>query len=712
MKLRLISEALFGKTVTLRLAQDGQTAGPLTFMNWAGGDMPNGGPIQITVSRSTLHCAPDSVRFGVDLSAATFNTPKPAYGEVYDARLHDLIFIWDTGDIGLWQAADHILPEWKDKASAKGPWIAHCYTTPGEYTVSLMVIEQPSGKVAMAQTTITVADPNNIYTGNQTVCINPAGDTNFSGAPIGSAHETLSGTHTIVNDELWWAQYQNGDPRRYLFKAGGVYTQEIGFDYTGSTRSSPGPHPMFATYGNGKVDLIPPTNAVNQGRIFTITGAYDGVLNARVNDFRIQNIRIDGTFDSTTEVSNDVSATSKASALVRTNKYLDIVVQGCECRNIKNSAYAFYFDGSVPAGHAWENTTHPAHAHVDECSVDTYGGQYSGLFTGKNDRLPDSSLAVTGCRFIQASDAISGGTQHRSWLRENGHHKLYMTCCDGYGKETENSGWKLLTTLTREIGHIANIHGIASEGNFVPLHLGQNILHQGIKRTIATNTIIDGAVLIGDYSTNYLCQSFVSGVTLRNVLGIIPDSPRFHNTSFALSNFSMNDEESASPQVTYTSRKLVSGIHFYLAANNDMPSIQSLNARCAIYNCTFLMKRKSDENGGLSSPFIDADPAFTNVIAENNLLDGFWSDNGNNPHPFSPLATDILWPTRVTDWKGYQTLTKFTEFASPPDTITSGRPTLESLALGAAENGLTAYFDIEGKIRPTYPSIGAWEAEE
>lgn len=712
MKLRLTSEALLGNSVTLQLDQAGQSAGPLTVSDWGAAPGPDGGQIELIVSRSTLRCAPDSVRFEVDLSNATFDTPGPNPGEFFDARLHDLVFLWNTGDSGTWTKPQNVLADWRDKSTARGPWIAHCYTTPGTYTVELTVLEPSSGKIATTSTTVVVEDPDVVYAGTKTVCINPPGDSDFTGAPAGSFNQALSGTNVVVNDEWWWTQLQDGTERRYLFKAGATYPGEIGFDYSAASRASPGPHPMYSTYGGGKVDLLAPSGGENQGRLFTITGDYDGILNPRINDFRIQNIRVDGGFNSHTEVPDDTSASGKPSSLVRTNKYLDIVVQGCECINLRNSAFAFYFDGSVPETLAQDNTTLPAHAHVDDCSADNYGGQYSGLYTGDNDRLPDSSLAVTGCRFVQRSDAISGGAQHRAWFRENGHHRLYMTCCDGYGKESQNSGWKILTTVTKEIGHIANIYGIASEGNYVPMHIGQNIAVKGIARSVAANVVLDGLVLVGDYTTNHLFNSYITGVTVRNVLGIIPDSPRLHNSSFTNSTASMNDEESTSPQVTYTSRKFLSAFRMQLASKSSMPSPETLGARCAVYNCTFLLKRALSDNGGNAPAMMQIAPEFTNVTAANNVLDGPWSDNSANATPFAPLQSDVLWGTRVTGWKGYVSQMEYTEFASPADSITSGRPLAGSPAFASATGPLTAHTDITGAVRPALPSVGAWDTSD
>ena len=96
-----------GATFDMSASQGGQTVGPMpisidTGSGGGGGEAPTQGPgaIVINIDRTTLQCAPDSVRFDVDLVGAGFDTPAPTVGQIYDARLHDLIFLWDFGDSG------------------------------------------------------------------------------------------------------------------------------------------------------------------------------------------------------------------------------------------------------------------------------------------------------------------------------------------------------------------------------------------------------------------------------------------------------------------------------------------------------------------------------------------------------------------------------------------------------------------------------------
>ena len=102
-------------------------------------------------------------------------------------------------------------------------------------------------------------------------------------------------------------------------------------------------------------------------------------------------------------------------------------------------------------------------------------------------------------------------------------------------------------------------------------------------------------------------------------------------------------------------------------------------------------------------------PEFTNVVQANNILDGEWADLNQGDTPFAPLEQDILWAPRNDGFRGYQNRRLWPEFASPADSITSGKPTITSPALGTASEDLVACLDITGEMRPSFPSIGAWE---
>lgn len=699
MKLKLFSPALKRKTVTLSATQGGMSAPGVTQVNY--GVSTATGTVAITVDRTTIRCAPDSVRFGVDLSGASFDTPGPGPGEVYDPRLHELIFLWDTGDTGTWSAPQNVLPEWNDKSRAKGPWFAHMYTAPGSYTVQLTVIEPSSGKIAYDSVTVDVDDPDVAYSGSKTICINPPGVTAMGWGPAGAIYFEWDPSAEVVNDQPWWNTINVPSDRRFLFNPAASYPDRIGFLFDGTVNIN---HPYIGSAGTtGRAVLNSTASSATTAKMIYVTPDFDGFLETGARDFRINRIDARGTFDPTVEVAQDTSANGKPGSFFRTNKYFDLMVSDCRLQKFKNVTIALFMDQGNGS-----NSTFPSHAHIDNTRVTDMGGQYGGIYASQHDTVPDSSLAVTGTALVQNPNAISGGKQHKAPLRENGHHRVNIRASECFGQDDDNAGWKLCTTPKVEIGHVVNLDGVAAEGNFLPLWIQQNAT-QGIGRTVAINMVADGIALIADYTTHRLCESYATGITLRNVLGIVPSSPRFHNDSVSsIAGFKMNDEEAASPQVIYTSRRLQGAVGFLISGT---PPAITLDAPCSVYNCTFVTDRDPVANGGgYPAATIFFAPELTSTLADNNILDGPWPENGSTTEPFGTLSSTPLWTPYCLGFRGYQTKTLVPDFTTPTDAVVSAVPQTGSSALGGALSGKTAYFDITGAVRPVYPSIGAWEA--
>ncbi|MCA9368586.1 hypothetical protein KC887_10200, partial [Candidatus Kaiserbacteria bacterium] len=186
------------------------------------------GNISIVVDRGHMQVAPESVRLSVDLSQSDFDTQGPGPGEYYDARLHDLIYLWDLNDSGTWSRPMNIIEAWRDRSVAKGPFVMHMYSDPGTYSPSVLVIEPSSGKTATAVLSgadaITVLDPDDVYPGNATICINPVGDSDFSGKPTGADEVNLD--HLHVGHPAWSSRL-GGSPKRWLFKRGAEFTSQL-----------------------------------------------------------------------------------------------------------------------------------------------------------------------------------------------------------------------------------------------------------------------------------------------------------------------------------------------------------------------------------------------------------------------------------------------------------------------------------------------------
>jgi hypothetical protein len=119
---------------------------------------------------------------------------------------HDLSYSFDYGDqsAGTWAVSG--ISKNSDQGGAFG---AHIYDTPGTYTVTLTVRDE-AGDVSTRSTVITVADPNQVYSGTKTVCISQT--TDFTGCPVGAAQRS-----TMPSGTEW-------SGKRFLFMRGQDFT--------------------------------------------------------------------------------------------------------------------------------------------------------------------------------------------------------------------------------------------------------------------------------------------------------------------------------------------------------------------------------------------------------------------------------------------------------------------------------------------------------
>lgn len=129
------------------------------------------------VSR-TSGVAPLYVHFDADVAASSGAT-RP---------FHDYDYSWNFGDLtsGTWGTSN------KSKNTDKGPVAAHVYETAGTYTATLTVRNPSDGSTVGSPSnfTITVTDPNTVFSGTKTTCISTGSD--FTGCPSGAAQVTTS----------------------------------------------------------------------------------------------------------------------------------------------------------------------------------------------------------------------------------------------------------------------------------------------------------------------------------------------------------------------------------------------------------------------------------------------------------------------------------------------------------------------------------------
>jgi len=152
------------------------------------------------VSR-TSGVAPLSVHFtaGFNASSAT------------DRGFHNYEYAWNFGDptSGNWGTNG------RSKNLAKGPVAAHVYENPGTYTATL-AIRDATGVVDTDSFSITVTDPDVVYSGTNTTCISDTANNNFTGCPAGATRVSTDDISRITN--------YIGSGRRVLLHRGSSWT--------------------------------------------------------------------------------------------------------------------------------------------------------------------------------------------------------------------------------------------------------------------------------------------------------------------------------------------------------------------------------------------------------------------------------------------------------------------------------------------------------
>jgi len=681
-RLKLLGFAA-GDSFSLSATQNGHVAGPVPVADWqdalAPGAVPTGGTLAIVPDRTLLACAPDSVRFWVDLSGTAFDTPAPAPGEIYDARLHRLIFLWDFGDGGSWDKPERLLEGWRDSGVAKGPFVSHVYKTPGSFTVSLLVLEPASGKWAEAHLDLTVADPGNSFAGSNTICINPAGDGDFTGAPVGARL-----VNADVIDEALINAYapadKAGTPTRYLFKRGASYTSDI-------LLKAGAPYMMtLGAYGSGdRPRMLARTDTDEAAEVWAravyVFGTYGSLNGSFIPELRIHGLDFVGNFDPTTMAtaprdSADLDGVSVNGVLIQ--KYVDVLIDDCTFSGFQRSTIGFNVGG-------YEGKVH---CHINDCALTDFGGEYPII--GGCSEHPRSTICATGNSLAQNPGApttyddqgdFSGGSS-KAPIRFDHGQNMYVAGNDFFHTDLRQPCIKAQNSPKAE-GSIVNLHSNVMEFGYYLIDIGGNS-----SNTIGTSThniIVDGVVGLGGYSTRGIVLCNLTGATVRNVSGIIPATPFYFTDTWA----------------------------FVVTEKKKTPGAAVLAAPIEVYNNTFCVLRSQDQqySGSPDSVPFHRDPGgdFTGVVTQNNVIHEPAMDAPVTT--YAPLSTELFWPPRSGGKRSPVDFSLDTTYAPPSDSWMRLVPLPGSAALGAALSGLAAYQDPLLQPRPEPPSAGAWEAD-
>lgn len=269
---------------------------------------------------------------------------------------HECLYYWDYGD---WHVgSDTWAPSGGSKNCDYGPIGAHLYAYAGTYTVTLTV-RDTDGTQASTSSTISVTNPDTIFSGASTICFSASGD--FTGAPAGATQITTSSWSNITS--------YVAAGRRLLLHRGEAWSAS-----TTCTIANAGPGQIGA-YGTGDDPIVTGSGTVP---LFTLSNPA-GVL----ADWRISDLTLDGVGHDTIEAAGSVTnLTIDGSTLLRGGVIIspDIV--------------DYYRSSGYPSA--------PAHS-----GLVIYDTSITGL-TGYGGFIACRKAAYVGCVFEQTT----GGESH------------------------------------------------------------------------------------------------------------------------------------------------------------------------------------------------------------------------------------------------------------------------------------------------------------
>jgi hypothetical protein len=222
------------------------------------------------VSNPSMWVAPCAVIFSAD------GTTDSAVTLPY----HECLYYWDYGDSAqeteYWQYG--ATPGTKSKNHDLGPIAGHVYTEPGEYTVTLTVLDA-YGNINTTTQAITVTDPDVIFAGTNTICV--SGDGNFDGAPAGCVQVPTVGHLNAYR----------ADGKRYLFKTGQTFTAgaAVGFQLINYKNI------QIGAFGDPSLPKPVLDTTIASGSIFYLWGNKNIIDNFQIYGLKLSNPNDDDT---------------------------------------------------------------------------------------------------------------------------------------------------------------------------------------------------------------------------------------------------------------------------------------------------------------------------------------------------------------------------------------------------------------------------------
>ncbi|MEM6660620.1 MAG: hypothetical protein AAF666_00455 [Pseudomonadota bacterium] len=487
----------------------------------------------------------------------------------YDPSFHAITYVWQVKGAPLapFDAPENMVPAWRDANRAYGKQVAFFFPEPGTYEVELWARDR-SGNEARATESVVVADPSLTYPEARTVCASFDPAETWVGAP--PECQTVETPRALLE-----AVVRADKPLRVLFKRGQTYALPT-IDVRGQKLG------LVDAWGNGAQPVL---RAADDGSWVFKLGK-----RSRVEGFSVANLAFQGTWDATTETGR-----STRSPLHWTRS-------------------------STPCHHTVWNCRFSGFDHLDfEIKKDTPGTVLVGNCHVTNWRnygfllnSPKTRFALVGMAVAQDADALHGGPK-RGQL-SNGHgpvriancSQVYLGVCDVFSR----TGWsglakeradqpclRLNTSAVR--GSAYNLDRVVCEGGFHPVSFDAANKR---KLEVPGNYVIDKALIIGTAKTiGPFVVVDLGGVTIRNMVAILPDAPRKHPNRWQ-------------------------GV---VRTDMDNPAPDNTDVPLALYGISALNLLSSENAQGEPWDFHKGNEVFQNYTQENVLLhEGAAGDSG------------------------------------------------------------------------------------
>ena len=703
-KLRFLSDALRGQTVSVAAEQNGTIVPEVTIPVWRNTSTPGVSAEIVIDKRSNLQVAPETIMFSANVSG--FDAQPSPDGIAWDEQFHDLDYYWEFDDPGSYDVPENLLVEWRNRNVAYNRDVAHCFTEARTYRVRLTVFERSTGRSATATRDIDVGPQSAAFPGTRTICVSPSGT--FGDAPDGAVLvDTIGAALSIANT--------GNTPRRILLRRGETHPAK---SHTFETVT---PSLVFDVFGPGSAKAaIADTSDWRTDTDQSKPDFFMHVFMARHNycqddskDITFANIRGIGQWDPVAEEGEITDF-----LFTQAQAYHQMV--GCEF-----SGFGRTLASSLPGAPEFVDalpteTTKPGFFFADTIIRDW---NYYGIFIG---RFVGNRVGITGCKLVQDPNAAIGGrkfsvaeaTWYRNWHNSHGPmrvasaKKTYIGTTDMFS----NNGWgsnkadldlqPCLRWNTTRTGHgnIMNVERVVAEGGGVVLATTHGTTNQ---EASADHVLFDKVICLGTHTTDQFVTLEGTGVTIRNMLGIKDNTPGVGSVFQGA---------------------------VRLQPARGRPNDAFWASRVRIYNCTFvnLMDRthsRSQQNidypalrNNTGNPAFDPSESITAQAVSLNNVRWYPFETGFDPDADGPLdlGTNIPGVTARAQgvrYKNYDgtfypgpTLAEFdTSFKAPDGTYRTYAPLSGAAALGSANEDLFASFDLLTRDRPQYPARGAME---